>query len=119
MLEYEASKGVEFFISVVDTTNDILIGFCRMRFPYAFLRDEITHNSAIIRELHVYGVATKLNEEGSVQHRGFGKKLMAKAEEIAKEQNKNKMVVISGIGAKEYYYKLGYTKDGVYVSKKI
>jgi elongator complex protein 3 len=123
VMEYDASGGKEFFISVEDTTNDILIGFCRLRFCHEFLRDEITPMSAIVRELHVYGIATALGKDGTkndtVQHRGWGKKLMAKAEEIAQQHGKDKMVVISGVGAKEYYYKLGYMKDGVYVSKKL
>ena len=50
---YEASRGTEHFLSMVDTTNDILIGFVRMRYPSANLRTEFTPNSAIIRELHV------------------------------------------------------------------
>ena len=57
----------------------------------------------------------------SAQHKGFGQELMHKAEEIAKNEfDCDKMVVISGLGAKQYYIeKLGYKKDGVYVSKKI
>ncbi len=115
--EYAASKGKEFFISA--EADDTLIGFCRMRFPSELLRKEITANSALIRELHVYGTATALGEAGTVQHQGWGKKLMQKAEEIALAAGKNKMVVISGIGAKEYYRKLGYKKEGVYMVKKL
>ena len=54
-----------------------------------------------------------------MQHRGYGKKLMEKAEEIAKKHGKNKMLVISGIGAKEYYKKLGYGYEGVYMGKEL
>ena len=73
----------------------------------------------MIRELHVYGTATAIGEEGMVQHKGWGKKLMQKAEEIAASQGKNKMVVISVIGAKEYYKKLGYEKEGPYMVKGV
>ncbi len=117
--EYKASKGKEFFISAEDTKNDLIIGFIRMRFPSESLRKEITKSSAIIRELHVYGAATAIGEEGKVQHKGWGKKLLETAEKIAKKQNKNKMVIISGIGVKEYYKKLGYKKQGPYVIKKL
>jgi elongator complex protein 3 len=117
--EYPASKGKEFFISVEDTKNDLLIGFLRLRFPSESLREEITDKSAIVRELHVYGTATALGEEGNVQHKGFGKKIMLKAEEIAKANGKNKMVVISGIGVREYYKKLGYELEGVYMIKQL
>jgi len=118
VLEYEASKGKEFFISFVDD-NDKLLGFCRLRFVSQSLRKEITKNSAIIRELHVYGTALGLAEKGDVQHKGLGKQLVKKAEEIAKKNRKNKILVISGVGVKEYYRKLGYKDEGVYVSKRL
>ncbi len=115
--EYEASRGKEFFISAEDAGNDVLIGFCRLRFPFEFLRPEIAADSALVRELHVYGTATAIGEEGEVQHRGFGRRLMEKAEEIACREGKGKMVVISGVGAREYYRKLGYRQEGAYMVK--
>jgi len=60
-----------------------------------------------------------LKKEGRVQHIGLGKQLVKKAEEIAKKNSKDKVVVISGVGVKEYYRKLGYSDDGVYVSKAL
>jgi elongator complex protein 3 len=117
-LDYSASKGKEVFISA--EYNDMLLGFCRLRIPYKPFRPEITKKSAGIRELHVYGVAVPVGERGSsVQHRGLGRKLMLEAEKIAKKEfGCDKILVISGIGAREYYKKLGYKKDGVYMSKK-
>ncbi len=117
--EYEASQGKEFFIAAEDAQNDLLIGFCRLRFPAQFLRPEITSSSALIRELHVYGTAVAIGSEGLVQHQGWGKKLIEKAEEISRQHGKNKIVVISGVGVKEYYRKLGYEKEGVYVQKSL
>ena len=117
--EYNASNGKEFFISLEDEENDFLVGFCRLRFPWEILREEITEKSALIRELHVYGTATAIGDEGMVQHRGFGKRLMEKAESIALENGKDKMVVISGVGVREYYKKLSYSKEGPYMIKKI
>lgn len=120
VMGYEASKGKEFFISAEDIENDVLIGFCRLRFPFEFLRTEITPKSALVRELHVYGTATAIGDEGLVQHKGWGKKLMQKAEEIAVQHGKNKMVVISGVGVRKYYEeKLGYAKEGPYVIKSL
>ena len=114
--EYNASKGKEFFVSV---GRDPLIGFARLRFPSQSLRKEITKDSAIVRELHVYSSALKVGTKGEgQQHKGYGKILMDKAEEICIENGKNKLIVISGVGVKDYYIsKLGYEKDGVYVSK--
>lgn len=117
--EYDASKGKEFFISVEDKEQDILLGFIRLRFPSQQLRKEITTETAIVRELHVYGQATEIGQQGTVQHRGFGKMLLAKAEEIAKQHGKNKMVITSAIGVREYYYKQAYSKQGPYVIKYI
>ena len=120
VMEYQASQGKEFFISAEDSENDILLGFCRLRFPFEFLRAEITSQSALVRELHVYGTATAIGDEGIVQHKGWGRKLMQKAEEIAFAHGKNKMVVISGVGVRKYYEeKLGYQKEGPYVVKAL
>ena len=44
---------------------------------------------------------------------------MEKAEAIAKNAGKEKMVVISGVGVREYYVKLGYKKEGHYMVKNI
>lgn len=117
--EYEASNGKEFFISLEDIKNDVLFGFLRLRFPSQYMRKEITQTSALIRELHVYGEATALGKKGTVQHRGMGKQLMKKAEEIAKQNGKDKIVVISAVGTREYYKKLGYEREGVYMVKGI
>lgn len=119
VFEYDASGGKEFFISFDDKKTDALIGFCRLRFPSQCLRKEITPGSALIRELHVFGVATGLGDEGVVQHRGFGKKLLAEAEAIAKRHGKDKMIIISGVGVREYYAKLGYAWEGPYMVKQL
>ena len=116
---YIASGGNEFFISAEDTKNDLILGFCRLRFPSSSLRKEITEDSALLRELHVYGEAAQIGKAGKIQHKGIGKALLQRAEETAKTYYKNKMVVISGIGAKEYFKKLGYKKEGVYMVKNI
>lgn len=115
---FEASGGREFFIAFEDASG-ALLGFCRLRFPARSLRAEITPSSAIIRELHVYGTATGIGEEGVVQHTGLGRKLVEEAERIAREANKDKMLVISGVGVREYYERLGYRHDGPYMGKEL
>lgn len=119
--EYEASGGKEFFISAEEKSNDILFGYARLRFPGQFLRKEITPKSALIRELHIYSPAVSLGKKSknSFQHRGLGKKLLKTAEQLAKKNRKDKVVVISGIGAREYFRKLGYKKEGPYMVKKL
>ena len=117
VLKYTASSGKEFFISVQQGKE--IIGFCRLRFPSECLREEITLNSAIVRELHVYGQAIDMHKKGNVQHQGFGKQLMKKAEEICLQNEKIKLLVIAGVGVREYYKKLGYNQDGPYMSKRL
>ncbi len=121
VIEYEASHGKEFFIEAEVPEDDVLVGYCRLRFPSQFLREEITEKSALVRELHVYSLAVSIGKtsEESFQHRGIGKKLMEKAEEIARNNGKDKIVVISGIGARQYFAKIGYKHDGPYMSKTI
>ncbi len=113
-LEYQASGGREYFISLDSFDKKVLYGFCRLR-----LDNNSPISPAIIRELHVYGQLVPVGSQKIIQHSGFGKKLLAVAEKIAKEQNINKIAVISGIGVRSYYRKLGYKKNKTYLIKKI
>jgi elongator complex protein 3 len=115
--QYTASGGTEFFISIENKKN--IFGFCRLRFPSRSMRTEISEDSAIIRELHVYGSAAAIGESGEIQHKGLGRQLLKKAEGIAEKYKKKKVVVISGVGVREYYRKHGYKKQGPYMVKKI
>ena len=102
-------------------SNDKLLGFVRLRIPPRAVHKVITEKSALIRELHVYGQAVSIGKSDTekTQHKGIGKKLMAKAEEITKENSRNKIVVISGVGVRGYYRKLGYERDGPYMVKNV
>ena len=116
--EYNASNGKEFFISAELPKADKLLGFVRLRFPPRSLHPAITENSALIRELHVYGNVIGIGKHDSgTQHKGIGKKLMERAESIAKENSKNKIIVISGVGVREYYKKIGYEFENPYMVK--
>jgi elongator complex protein 3 len=116
---YDASEGKEHFLSFEDKDRKVLFGYCRLRFPSESVRKEITATSALIRELHVVGAAIGIGDEGDMQHKGLGKKLLKKAEIIAKAEGKDRIVVISGVGAREYYRKLGYSRKGFYMIKKL
>jgi elongator complex protein 3 len=84
---------------------------------------EIEEDSALIRELHVYGAAAMIGEKtkgkSKTQHRGLGKALLETAEDIARTYNRKNMVIISGVGVRGYYRKLGYKKKGPYMVKKL
>jgi elongator complex protein 3 len=109
--EYSASNGKEYFIELVNK-EDILFGLLRLR---------IVDGRAFVRELHVYGQALNLHEKnlGASQHLGFGKKLMEIAEKISKKENISKILVISGVGVRQYYKKLGYNLEDTYMTKKL
>ena len=68
-----------------------------------------------MRELHVYGKLIKTGqiEENAdhAQHVGFGRRLMQRAEEICISHGLCKVAVISGVGTREYYRRLGYSLD--------
>ena len=122
--EYDASNGKEYFISFETKDENTILGFVRLRLIKNSSVDFIKpiRNAALIRELHVYGNMTSLFKFGNkknnkTQHSGFGKRLMKKAEEIAFSQGYKKIVVISGIGVKNYYRKLGYYSEGTYMVK--
>lgn len=120
--EYSASNGKEIFLSYEDNYEELLAGFLRLRFPSPDAhRKEVDNKTAIVRELHVYGNMLKIGSKGKKvgQHAGFGEKLLSKAEEIAIDNEKNKLVITSGIGARNYYRKFGYEKEGPYMSKKL
>ncbi len=114
--EYTASGGIEVFISAEDLANDMLLGLVRLRIPSekAFM-PEIDGKTAIIRELHVYGPQLPVGEKPTdhdIQHLGIGAKLLARAEELALNKfGRTKMLILSGVGAREYYRKFGYTRD--------
>lgn len=127
-----------------------IFGFLRLRLSPspgsgAF---ESLKGCALIRELHVYGqlvlatTAPKPNRQvgdlttDAQQHKGFGRQLMFEAERIASKEGFEAIAVrinkagnisrlypqvISGVGTREYYRKLGYTlnPDGNYLIKRL
>ena len=122
---YPASDGYEYFISIESPDEKIIYGFCRLRISklMGYFEDvnifPFLNNCAMVRELHVYGNMTPVNKDGkNTQHRGFGKLLMRKAEQIAVENGYNKIAVISGVGVRKYYEKLGYKLNNNYMIKE-
>jgi elongator complex protein 3 len=120
----EASGGRELFISAEDPTNDVLVGYVRLRVPSEkATRPEIApETTAIIRELRVYGPLVPVGKHfaGAWQHKGYGRILLSEAERAAMEDyNRTKIVVTSALGTKQYYKQFGYSYDGPYVSKRL
>jgi elongator complex protein 3 len=122
--DYVANGGWETFLAYEDPIQDILIGLLRLRKAgsAAFLKELTEIPCSIIRELHVYGtaVAVSARDPTRFQHQGFGMLLLQEAEQIAREEHgSEKLLVISGVGTRHYYRKLGYELDGPYMSKSI
>ncbi len=107
-MEYDASNGKEIFLSYEN--DDSIAGFLRLR---------LKHDKAFVRELHVYGTEAEIGKNGRVQHKGIGKSLLEEAENIAKESGRERLIVISGVGAREYYFRQGYERHGNYVARKL
>ncbi len=123
---YDSCDGLEYFVSVVSEDDKVLYGFLRLRIPSgtSVILEEIK-DCALIRELHVYGVVQNVGSSScqqthKTQHRGFGKLLMKEAERIAFEKhNFKKIAVISGVGVRKYYEKLGYELKETFMVKTI
>ena len=115
----------DYFISYESYDKVALFGFIRLRLPgkNKNIKDQdlfpILKNKALIRELHVYGYNTPVgNQAKASQHKGIGKQLLKKAEEITYYNNYSGIVVISGEGVKNYYYKNGYKEKDTYMYKE-
>ena len=125
--KYRASGGDEYHISFdTDCDKNYLIGFLRLRLNGDGEDcDDMVLPSikgcALIRELHVYSNLSNVgdNIEGSLQHKGFGRQLVAKAEELAIANGYERIAIISGTGVREYYKKLGYSLIDTYMIKTI
>ena len=140
---YDASDGKEYFISFETPDTDYIYGFCRLRLSknMGHVKDikprihrqvkednceetinlfPTINNTAMIRELHVYGNMNPVDKHiAKTQHRGFGKRLIKVAETIAKINNYDQIAVISGIGVRNYYRKLGYYYNNTYMVKSL
>lgn len=143
-LVFDSSDGKEYFLSWESQGDTpILLSFLRMRLSNNAGKTETGKiifpellNAALIRELHTYGKVQPckenikyykdnkmlLNESDKLktQHKGYGKKLLKKAEEIAYNNGYRKIAVIAGVGVREYYRNNGYkenSKLGVYQIK--
>lgn len=121
--KYNASGGTEYFIGAESKDNNTLYGFVRLRTCNTCIHvfPEL-EGCALVRELHVYGTLAPVDSSSDaqrVQHRGIGKALMERAENIARSEGYSKVAVIAAEGTKTYYEKLGYHHVGDYSIKKI
>ncbi|XP_012510377.1 PREDICTED: elongator complex protein 3 [Propithecus coquereli] len=121
--DYVANGGWETFLSYEDPDQDILIGLLRLRkCSEETFRFELGGGVSIVRELHVYGTVVPVSSRDPTkfQHQGFGMLLMEEAERIARDEHgSGKIAVISGVGTRNYYRKIGYRLQGPYMVKML
>jgi elongator complex protein 3 len=124
--DYDASEGREVFLGFESKNRKRLYSLLRLRIPSRVLFNKkhflpVLDKAALIREIHTYGSLHPLKEDVSLispQHKGLGKKLMKIAERIAKKEfGLNKIAVISAIGTRDYFKKLGYQLKEEYMIK--
>ncbi len=123
--DYKTSATNEVFLQWVTPAYKIA-GFLRLSLPnQEYIRSHadalpIGPGEAMIREVHVYGVATKLNETGSsAQHHGLGRALVEEACRIARDSGYERMNVISAVGTRDYYRKLSFADNGLYQQRDL
>jgi len=120
---YNASEGKEIFLSFENKKRSKIFSLLRLRIPSPDKGIRTLRDSAIIREIHTYGQVHSIGKEKNLlspQHKGLGKKLIRESEKITKREfGLRKISVISGVGARDYYRKLGYKLKNTYMVKKI
>jgi len=122
--KYKAGQGTEHFISYESKDKKKLYAFVRLRLLEKRLKlaenKPFNPDTALIRELHTYGELIPVGKKGkAVQHIGLGKRLMKQVEKIAKQKGYKEIVVIAGVGVREYYRRLGYKLSETYMIKKL
>ncbi len=122
---YATSVGEERFVQLL-TPEDELAGFLRLSLPEpgralagsaGELRRELA-SRAVIREVHVYGRVAPLVREGRsrnrAQHRGLGRRLVEHAAAAARGAGHGGLAVISAVGTRRYYRRLGFADGALY-----
>ena len=124
---YETDLTQEHFLQFVTNQESIepglIAGFLRLSLPLrpgigsrGFI-DEI-ENSAMIREVHVYGPALAIGKEtdGAAQHAGLGTQLLDAARRISKEAGFTRISVIAATGTQGYYAARGFEVGEFYMN---
>ncbi|MGA1820665.1 MAG: tRNA uridine(34) 5-carboxymethylaminomethyl modification radical SAM/GNAT enzyme Elp3 [Thermoplasmatota archaeon] len=120
--EYPASGGHEVFLSFEVEWKDALIGYMRLRKPSEEAHRPEVKGAGIVRELKVFGPMVPIGREAMKewQHRGYGSSLLEYAGSIVwDEWGLDRVLVTSGIGAREYYRKFGFKRLGPYMYKNL
>jgi len=153
---YEASDGIEYFLTYEDPDDRTIFSLLRLRIPSSIVSPDTEQIfdmktdaaksqaenidtertllkdipayipelewAALIREIHTFGDQLSIGEKWAQfgQHIGFGKRLIAEAERLVKENHQvKKVAVIAGVWVQQYYEKRGYQLEWTYMTKQI
>jgi elongator complex protein 3 len=118
--EYAAGTGREVFLQYV-TDDDRLAAFLRHALPTRPGFIEEIAGSAMIREVHAYGALLGFGERrpGRSQHLGLGRTLIEQAAALAAGRGYLDLAVISSVGTRRYYRKLGFADGELYQHRPI
>jgi elongator complex protein 3 len=118
---YDSAQGHEVFLGWEDPVTDTVAGFLRLRFPSTATVGGL--DGPVVRELKVLGpelpVGADGGADGSYQHAGFGRELLARAEAIARAEGHGRLYVMSAVGTREYYRRRGYEPAGAHMAKRL
>ncbi len=123
--DYKASGGKEIFLTFESQDRKKLYSLLRLRMPSQIFEKKkhflpVLQDSAIIREVHTFGIQTPISQthKKSAQHKGLGKALIAEAENIVQSEfGLKKIAVIAAVGTRGYYRKIGYKTADSYLAK--
>jgi elongator complex protein 3 len=117
---YESAIGQEQFLELC-TPEDRVVAFLRLSLPEqtSFVPELAQH--AVIRELHVYGPALALGARDGTrpQHRGLGRWLIDEAVTRARAAGFGALSVISAVGTRPYYRRLGFEDGALYQQRAL
>ncbi|MGB5402050.1 MAG: tRNA uridine(34) 5-carboxymethylaminomethyl modification radical SAM/GNAT enzyme Elp3 [Thermoanaerobaculia bacterium] len=114
-LDYDTGLGREVFLQFV-TPEDRIAAFLRLSLPARQIQIPEIESSAMIREVHVYGHLAAIGQRQGArsQHLGLGRRLIRRARKIATEKNYRNLAVISAVGTRPYYRRLGFSDGPLY-----
>lgn len=120
-IAYPASGGTERFLSFEDPATDTVAAFLRLRFPSGETPGGL--DGPVIRELKVLGAEVAVGQAAigtaRLQHRGFGRALVGRAEAAARAEGFHRVYVTSAVGTREYYRRLGFQAAGPHLAKPL
>jgi elongator complex protein 3 len=112
---YATSIGEEHFLEFA-TSGDRIAAFARVALPSEAAGDPELAGAALLREVHVYGSSLRLGERSgaAAQHAGLGRTLVDAAARLARAAGFRTLAVISAVGTRPYYRRLGFADGDLY-----